>query len=144
MQAKKPAKKLPHYHVTAGLIWKGDKLLIARRNQYDIQGGLWEFPGGKKEEGETLEECLQRELFEELRIRVEVKEENCTVKHAYNDFRITLHVFKCQFISGPPQAVSCSEWKWISPGELRKYTFPPADLKVIEMLVHRNGRGGIW
>lgn len=127
-------KPLPHYHVTAGLIWDDDRLLIARRNEEGFLGGLWEFPGGKQEDGETLETCLKRELAEELAIDVEVGERLIAVNHAYSRFRITLHAFHCTYNSGPPQAIGCAEWRWISPVQLEEYPFPRADRKVIELL----------
>lgn len=135
---RKTKKPLPHYHVTAGLIWNDGKLLIARRNEDGFLGGLWEFPGGKQENGETLQHCLKRELSEELSIAVDVGERLVAVNHAYSHFRITLHAFHCSYVSGTPQALGCAEWKWISPSRLGEYAFPRADRKVIELLKQEN------
>ncbi len=130
-----PRKPIPHYHVTAGLIWDKDSLLIAQRKEEGFLGGLWEFPGGKQEDGESLTECLSRELTEELNIRVEVGEEVCQVEHAYTHFSITLHVFQCEYLSGPPQALGCTRWKWVNPAKLSEFAFPHADRTVIEKLL---------
>lgn len=129
-----PIKPLPHYHVTAGLIWNGDNLLIARRKEEGLLGGLWEFPGGKQEDAETLSDCLKRELTEELAIEVEVGAKVCQVEHDYTNFSITLHVFHCRYLAGPPQALGCAEWKWVETSRLDECTFPQADRLVIERL----------
>jgi len=135
---KAQKKRIPHHQVTAGVIRNGANLLIARRYERGLLGGLWEFPGGKQEDGETLQECLNRELREELGIEVEVGQEMCAVNHAYSHFRITLHVFSCRYLSGTPQALGCAEWKWVKPSELTRYAFSRADRSVIELLVQEN------
>ncbi len=131
---------IPHYQVTAGLIRDGDRLLISQRKPDGLHGGLWEFPGGKLEDGETLQECLKRELIEELAILVEVGEETCEVNHAYSHYRITLHVFQCRYLNGPPQALGCTQWKWVRLQQLEDYNFPEADRPVIEMLMNGKDR----
>ncbi len=130
-----PRGPLPHYQVTAGLIWQDDVLLIARRHEKGLLGGLWEFPGGKQEDNETLEQCLERELVEELAIRVEVGERFCRVDHAYTHLKITLHVFQCRYIEGPPKALGCAEWKWIKAWQLKDFAFPKADRVVIDKIL---------
>lgn len=137
---KKPKPPTPHYDVTCGLIWneKGE-LLITKRRDEDLLGGLWEFPGGKVEEGETLEACLARELEEELGIRVQVGEFFIQVKHAYTHFKITLHAFECQFDpnGNDPVCHECADWQWITPQELTTFAFPRADRRIIEALHDR-------
>ncbi|RJP76011.1 MAG: A/G-specific adenine glycosylase [Candidatus Zixiibacteriota bacterium] len=134
--ARRPRKAIPHHDVTAGLISDGrGNLLITRRPEKGLLGGLWEFPGGKQEPGESLEECLARELREELAIEVEVGEKFAAVDHAYSHFRITLHVFRCRWVSGEPQALGVADWKWIRPSGLRDYAFPRADRWVIERIM---------
>jgi A/G-specific adenine glycosylase len=128
----------PHYQVTAGVIQHRGRILIARRKEHGLLGGLWEFPGGKQEPGESLEECLQRELQEELNIRVAVGEKLTRIRHAYTHFRITLHVFFCRWIGGHPEPVGCSELKWVRPSELTRYAFPKADHSIIELLLNRS------
>jgi len=128
-------KPIPHYDVTAGLIWDSGKLLITQRKEEGMLGGLWEFPGGKQEPGETLEECLNRELEEELTISVEVGQKVYAVKHAYTHFKITLHVFHCVIISGKPKAIGCQQWRWIEPMQLDEFAFPKADRSIIDSII---------
>ena len=143
-QDERPVKKAkaptPHYDVTAGMIWnERGELLIAQRPLDGLLGGLWEFPGGKQEDGETLPDCLQRELREELAIEVEVGELFTRVEHGFTHFRITLHVFTCRYVSGEPQALGVRDWKWVLPGELSRYSFGKADRQVIDALDSRRG-----
>jgi A/G-specific adenine glycosylase len=140
---KKPKKVTPHYDVTCGLIWNQHRhLLIAKRRNEDLLGGLWEFPGGKIEEDETLEDCLVRELYEELGIQVEVGELFIRVQHAYTHFKITLHAFECTYLpeGGDPQALQCADWRWVSAENLAEYAFSSADRKVISALLERPKR----
>jgi A/G-specific adenine glycosylase len=144
IQAERPVKKkkapTPHYDVTCGLIWNesGD-LLIAKRPDDALLGGLWEFPGGKQEDGETLPECLRRELREELGIEVEVGPLFMKVKHGYTHFRITLHAFECRFLpeGGPPTCHDCTAFAWVTSDELSGYAFARADRKIIEEIHER-------
>lgn len=128
----------PHYDVSAGMVWneKGE-VLIAQRPLEGLLGGLWEFPGGKQEKDETLAECLQRELREELAIEVSVGELYCVVKHAFTHFKITLHAFTCRYVSGEPQAIGVKDWAWVKPEQLSQYSFGKADREVIKMLEAR-------
>ena len=134
LPVRSPRNAVPHYNVTAGIIWKDGKFLITLRPPRGLLGGLWEFPGGKQEEGESLEECLQREIREELGIEIEVGDPLVSVKHAYSHFRITLHVFPCRYIGGQIQLRECDDYCWIDEGDLDVFAFPAADRKVIEVL----------
>lgn len=143
-QGERPVKvaraKTPHYDVTAGMIWNArDELLIAQRPLDGLLGGLWEFPGGKAEPGETLEACLARELREELGIEVEVGALFVVVRHAFTHFRITLHAFTCRYHdqSGEPQALGVRDWAWVKPDMLDDYSFGKADRQVIAELKRR-------
>ena len=127
-----PRKRTPHYDVTAGVIWRGDgEFLIAQRRLNDMLGGLWEFPGGKQQEGESLAECLRREIREELGFEIEVGDPLVTVKHAYTHFRITLHAFHCCFKSGRPRAIEVADFAWVSLGQLARYPFAVTDQRII-------------
>jgi A/G-specific adenine glycosylase len=131
------AKKapVPHYDVAAGIIWNdAGQLLIAQRPLDGLLGGLWEFPGGKKEAGETLPECLKRELREELAIEVDVGDLFTVVNHGFTHFKITLHAFMCRYSSGVPQKIGVYDWAWVNVDELRQYSFGKADRKVIAEL----------
>ena len=133
---KEKRKKRPHVQVAAGLIWKKKKhLLIARRPSNSMLGGLWEFPGGKLEDGESLQDCLKREIAEELDIVIDVGVLVARVDHGYSHFSITLNAFEATFVSGTPKAIGCSEWKWVKPAELDDYAMPRADRRVLESLV---------
>jgi len=134
LPTKTPKKRKPHYQVTAGLIWKEGKLLIARRPSEGMLGGLWEFPGGKQEPGETLQECLVREIREELDIAIEVGARLVSVDHAYTHFSITLHAFEARHLRGTPRAIGCADWRWITPEELDDFAFPRTDRRIIEYL----------
>jgi A/G-specific adenine glycosylase len=141
-QALRPVKKskapTPHYDVAAGIIWNDiGEVLIAQRPLDGLLGGLWEFPGGKLEAGETLPECLKRELREELAIEVEVGELFTVVQHAFTHFKITLHAFTCKYESGEPQAIGVRDWAWVRPDELSRYSFGKADRQVIVALDER-------
>ena len=130
-------KARPHYQVTAGLIWKDGKLLIAQRPADGMLGGLWEFPGGKQEPGETLSECLAREIREELDMTIAVHEQVCSVDHAYSHLSITLHALLARWVNGTPRAIGCADWRWTDPAGLDAYALPRADRKIIEF-VDRN------
>jgi A/G-specific adenine glycosylase len=117
------------------VIWRGDRVLIAQRPLDGLLGGLWEFPGGKQEPGETLSECLKRELSEELRIDVQVGERIAVVRHAFTHFRITVYAFECQYRSrGEPEAVGVDDWRWVTLAELDDYAFPVVDHKIISVV----------
>jgi A/G-specific adenine glycosylase len=131
------AKKapVPHYDVAAGVIWnERNQLLIAQRPLDGLLGGLWEFPGGKQEPGETLPECLKRELCEELAIEVEVNDLFTVVHHGFTHFKITLHAFMCRYRSGNPQKIGVHDWAWAAIDDLERYSFGKADREIIAAL----------
>jgi 8-oxo-dGTP diphosphatase len=127
----------PHYQVTAGLIWRNSRVLITKRPEGTHLAGFWEFPGGKQEPYETLDECLVRELKEELGITVRTDRHLLTVEHEYEDKVITLHVFHCRDMKGRPATLEGQEFRWVHPQDLSNYTFPPPDKAVIETLRSR-------
>ncbi|MBX3063431.1 MAG: A/G-specific adenine glycosylase [Anaerolineae bacterium] len=140
-QGQRPVKpkkaRTPHYDVAAGVIWhpSGDgRVLIAQRPAEGLLGSLWEFPGGKQESGETIEQTLIRELQEELAITVEVGNLLTTVDHAFTHFKITLFAFDCQLIKGDPQPIGCADWRWVRLNELEHFAFGKADQQVIALL----------
>ena len=129
---------LPHFEVTAAVIRKNGRILIAQRPLSGRLGGLWEFPGGKQEAGETLPQCLRREIKEELGVRIKVGQPIVSIDHAYTHFKITLHAFECQLVSGKPQALQVENFRWVKLSELDKYAFPKTDLKIITTLRDKN------
>ena len=124
----------PHIHVSAGLIRKDGKFLIAKRQEGGHLAGYWEFPGGKQEEGETLQACLEREIAEELGLRIRAGHVLVKVEHEYEAKIITLHVMECAILSGEPAALECQAFKWVDPVDFHNYVFPPADEEVISFL----------
>ena len=120
--------------VAAGLICRDGRYLIARRKSGVHLAGFWEFPGGKREAGETLEECLQRELFEELNIRIDVPLPFQIIRHQYPEKTVELHFFICRIESGDARAIDCEEIRWVWPHALDAFEFPPADRPVVEAL----------
>ena len=140
---KRKRPPIPHVDVAAGIIRdSAGRLLIARRPLDGLLGGLWEFPGGKREPGETLQACLARELREELAIEVDVGERFTGVDHAFTHFKITLHAFECRYIGAipphqEPQTIGAIDWAWVSDAELDDYSFGKADRLVIKALRQR-------
>lgn len=130
----KNKKDKPHFHVTAGLIWQNERLLITKRPEGSHLAGLWEFPGGKQEDGETLEQCLKREIMEELGIEVQIGKRLLTVDHEYERRMISLHLYQCIHLSGEPEPLECDDLKWVHPTDLTKYRFPPPDRRIIRLL----------
>ncbi len=120
--------------VAAGLIHRDGRYLIARRKPGVHLAGFWEFPGGKREIGESLMECLQRELFEELSIRIDQPIAYRVIRHDYLDQIIELHFFLCAIEQGEPVPIGCEEIRWVYPEDLTQFTFPPADYAVIDAL----------
>lgn len=130
-----PRKRAPHYDVTAGVIWAADgRFLIAQRPLDGLLGGLWEFPGGKQEPGESLEETLAREIQEELAMAIEVGRPLTTIKHAYTHFRITLHAFHARHSGGRPQNLGVADHAWVTLADLARYPFAVTDQKIIAAL----------
>jgi A/G-specific adenine glycosylase len=131
---RKPVKRRPHYDIAVGVVWHGDEILVAKRPPDGLLGGLWEFPGGKAQPGESLEAAVVREVGEELDIQVEPGEKIATVDHAYSHFEITLHAFHCRYRSGTPRPLRCQEFAWVRPADLDRYAFPAANRRVLAQL----------
>jgi len=115
-------------------------VLVARRPESGLLGGLWEFPGGKIEEGETAPAAVVRELREEMEIAVEVGNHIASVDHAYSHFRITLHAYHAVCTGGEPRPHAATAWLWVEPKDLSKLAFPAANLRVLQALAGDDGR----
>lgn len=132
---KPRAKKVPHKVVGAGLVVRGNgDLLIAQRKENAMLGGLWEFPGGTREKGESIRQCIRRELKEELGIDTEVGRHLVTVRHAYSHFTIELHVHWARIRQGRPRVIECADFAWVPVDGLRAYPFSRADLHIVQAL----------
>ena len=123
--------------VAAALVFHDSRLLITRRPPGTHLAGLWEFPGGKVEPGETWEEALRRELQEELAIDVTPRELFCEVVHRYPAKTVQLRFFVCDWSAGEPTAIGCSEFRWVTRETLDDHEFPPADQEILTRLLQR-------
>jgi len=141
---RKAKPRAPHssplIQVAAGLIVREGRYLIARRKIGTHLGGLWEFPGGKCEPGESLEDCLRRELREELGIDVSAPVHFRTIRHDYPEKTVELHFFRCAISRGEALALDCEEIRWVMPDEMTDYEFPPADRPLVEALQQEGER----
>ncbi len=121
--------------VAAGLIQDNTgRYLITRRRRGTHLAGLWEFPGGKRREGEALEACLRRELGEELGGLFEIAEKVDTVRWEYPEKTVIIHFYRCRLRSGGVEPREAQEMAWVAPERLAEYDFPPADAALITRL----------
>ncbi|MCF7972890.1 MAG: A/G-specific adenine glycosylase [Phycisphaerae bacterium] len=125
----------PTVQVAVGVIYKRGRILIDKRPPEGLLGGLWEFPGGKKKSGESFRQALKREVREELDIEILVNKKLVVVDHAYTHFQVQLHVYVCEFVSGEPQCLACTDIKWVLPSQLARYAFPTANRKIFPVLL---------
>ena len=129
-------ERVPCVVVAAAIIFQDGKFLLTRRKLNAHQGGLWEFPGGKREKGETLERCVQRELKEEVGVEVTHVTPLSVVRHQYPDKDVELHFFTCSICQGLPVALECLEIAWVPLENLTSYAFPEADRPVLEEILY--------
>jgi A/G-specific adenine glycosylase len=135
---KDAPRAVPFQVIGVGVVLDGDgRVLIDQRLNEGLLGGLWEFPGGKQEEGEAITATIARELAEELAIAVEVGEELIVVEHAYSHKRLRFVVHLCRWIAGEPQPLASQQVRWVAPAELDAYPFPAANARIIAALRER-------
>ena len=139
IQARKP-RVFPVIPCGVALIKKGRFFLIAQRLEKDSFGSLWEFPGGKKNPDETFEECVAREVMEEVGIRVVVQEKFMEMRRKYHERIIWLNFYLCTLLSGEPKPVECQKVAWTDLHRLGDYKFPPANERVIRKLIEVFGK----
>jgi 8-oxo-dGTP diphosphatase len=120
--------------VVAAIIRKDDEILITQRLDNVHLARFWEFPGGKVEAGESFEVALQREIQEELGIKIRVKDEFLTLDHDYPAKSVRLHFFNCTVLQGDPKAIDVADLRWVKPHDIGNYQFPPADAELISKL----------
>lgn len=137
-----PRRPLLHYDIAVGVISneKGE-MFIQRRPESGLLGGLWEFPGGKREANESIENTCHRELEEELGIQVRVDGQFSKIDHAYSHFKITLYAFQCSILSGTPRSERSLPIAWVAADRLSEYAFPRANRKLIEQMTVRDPQG---
>jgi A/G-specific adenine glycosylase len=132
---------IPHKKIGVAVIRNDEGLiLIDRRPAKGLLGGLWEFPGGKVEVNETVEECIKREILEEIGIEIAVEDHLITIDHAYTHFRVTLIVHHCRYLKGEPQPIECDEIRWVTLEEIDRFPFPKANINIIEALRQGNSK----
>jgi 8-oxo-dGTP diphosphatase len=129
---------LRHIVVTAAIVERQGTFLVTRRPPGVHLEGLWEFPGGKCEPGEPYDDCLRREILEELGSTVLVLSEVFQVSHAYDDRIVELHFFKCDLLDEPRPLIG-QEIRWVTGEGLAALDFPPADAELIELLRQSGG-----
>lgn len=120
--------------VVAALIWEGERFLACQRPAYKARGLLWEFVGGKVEQGESKEEALIRECLEELGVRIAVGEVFMEVTHAYPDLTVHLTLFHASIAEGTLQKLEHNDIRWMTTGEIDQYAFCPADEDILKKL----------
>ena len=126
---------LPHKIIGVAVI-KNERgeILIDKRLPKGNFGGLWEFPGGKLEAGETIQNCIKREIKEELAIEIEVEKHFLTIDYTYSKLQLTLEVYECRHLKGIPQPIECEEIRWVNLEELNRFSFPEANTQIIAKL----------
>ena len=127
-------RKNKTFEVVCGIIFRRNRVLITRRPPDSYYGGFWEFPGGKMEAKESAQDCLKRELREELGIGISKIEFWKKLNYEYPDRKVKLQFFFCELANTIPRPIACSAIKWVRYNDLSGYTFPPADLTVIQEL----------
>jgi A/G-specific adenine glycosylase len=139
IQAERPVLKpkavVPHYTVSAAVVRRDGKVLLAKRPSKGLLGGMWEFPGGKIEEDETVNAGLRREIREELGAEIRVGLPFGIYQHAYTHFRITLHAFLCELSEGEPRAIEAAELSWVRPADLPHYPMGKVDRQIARKLI---------
>ena len=136
---RSPRKDPPHVDVAAAVIWEGTpgapSFLIAQRPRDGLLGGLWSFPGGKREpEDSDLPACLKRAVSRDLGVSIAVGEQVTTVQHAFTHFRMTLYVFHARICAGTPRAVGVMDWRWTTLNEIERFPCPVPDRKIVGVL----------
>lgn len=122
-------------NVVGAVIVKDSEVLCAQRGPAGSLAGMWEFPGGKIEPGETAREALQREIVEELECQVAVGDEVTTTRHEYEFGIVTLTTFYCELVAGTPKLTEHAEVRWLAPDVLGALDWAPADIPAVERIV---------
>lgn len=124
-------REVPHQKIAVGVVSDGDRVLITRRAEKGMLGGLWEFPGGKVQSGERPAYACAREIEEETSLKVEVGEKITRVKHVYTHLAVEIDVFRCQYLGGDVVLDGPTDYRWITLDETGAYAFPKANHKFL-------------
>lgn len=124
--------------VTAAIIYNDSEFLIAQRKPGKNEELKWEFPGGKLEEGESPEQCLKREIKEELNLEIEVSDIFDVVYYEYPQITILLLVYKCKLIGGEIKLLDCNDYKWIAEEQISDFEFACADIQTVNKMMQNN------
>ena len=125
-----------HVHAALALIERRGRYLICQRRPGDFLGGCWEFPGGKREPGESWLACLRRELREELGVVVSAVKPFGSLRYRYSNRSILFKVYRCAIVRGRPRPLEASALRWVPARRLSRYRFPPANQPLIARLSH--------
>ena len=136
---KQPRKQRPHHHVAAGIVRRGDEILIVRRPMDGLLGGLWEFPGGKSEDEAAMEAFLRNDIKRKLGIEIRVGRAFATVRHAFTHFEMTLHGYECTYHGGEARHRDGNDCRWIRFEDYEQYAFPRAHIRLIETMTEAEG-----
>lgn len=131
--------RVPVIACGVALIHDGRRFLIAQRCEGDSFGSFWEFPGGKRDPGETFEQCVVRETREELGVTIAVERKFTEIRRRHKERVIWLNFYLCRYLSGEPMPIECQQVRWVDVTELGQYTFPPANEIVIQELLKTYG-----
>lgn len=134
---KRPSRPVPTVPVAVGVVFKNGRVLVTRRPEKGLLGGLWEFPGGKIEPNEDPREACRREIAEETGLAVEVEEPLALIRHAYSHFRVELHAFRCRYLGGRVRRKQAIDHRWLSPARLGELAFPRANQRLLPLLRRR-------
>jgi len=135
LPVRQPGKSVPEYAIAVGVVQRNGKVLITRRRPEGLLGGLWEFPGGKIQAGESPTQACQREILEEVGLQVRVDAPIARVRHAYSHFKVVLHVFRCTYLEGSVRLNGPVDYRWVALHELKDYPFPGANRKFIPRIL---------
>ncbi len=128
-------KRFPVIPCGVAIIRRDREFLIAQRNADDTFGSYWEFPGGKKNRGESFEDCVVRETKEELGVDISVQRKFMEIRKTYGEKVIWLNFYLCSYVAGDPRPLDCQQVQWADADELQNFRFPPANDRVIRLLL---------
>ena len=137
---RRKSKALPHHHVASAVVFSDqeDRVLLIQRPPQGLLGGLWGFPGGILAEGESADSGVVRTVAAQTGVEVSTKHLFVELEHAYTHFRITLHVYSAELVSGTPVALTCAEVKWVDVPRLGDHPMPVTDRRVARKLMSRH------